>query len=223
MAAQKTTFTWEDAKKISADLLFDIYPDHSDRNWARIVWRSLERRGLANYATPEEKQRALLRLMTLAVICQEFCYIAWKEGEYPPLVDWADAIGMDPALVAGVTGGTFTPRLELDHDEEDLVYEEALKKAVEHLRPEIFRQMVDMFGGKTFLFASLWKMGQSGYPDAAREGNPAVRDWDQWRNEDLLGNEAEFAKTIADVLNDEDPDKMESFDWVDEGMAAVWW
>ncbi len=224
MAAQKTTFTWEEVKKTSGDLLFDIYGDHSDRNWARIVWRSLERRGLADHATPEEKQRVLLRLMTLAVICQEFCYIAWKEGEYPPLVDWADGIGMDAVMVTHITGGTLAAQLELEEDEEDLVYEEALKKAVEDLRPEIFRHMVDMFGGKTFLFASLWKMGQSGYPDAPAENNTAeVRDWDQWRNEDLMGNEAEFAETITDVLNEVDPEKMEAFDWVDEGMAAVWW
>lgn len=224
MAAPKKTFTWEDAIKISGDLLFDIYGDHSDRNWARIVWKSLERRGLADFATPEEKHRALLRLVTLGVMCQEFCYIAWKEGEYPPLVDWADAMGMDPAQVAQITGGSFAPPLELDKDEEDLVYEEALKKAVEHMRPELFRHMVDMFGGKTFLFASLWKMGQSGYPDTRRDGNPAaVREWDQWRNEELLGNEAEFAETVTDVLNEVDPEKMEAFDWVDEGMPAVWW
>ncbi len=224
MAAHKMTFTWEDAQKISGDLLFDIYGDHSDRNWARIVWKSMERRGLADFATPEEKHRALLRLITLAVICQEFCYIAWKEGEYPPLVDWADGMGMDPALVARITGGSFAPPLELDKDEEDLVYEEALKKAVEHLRPDLFRQMADMFGGKTFLFASLWKMGQNGYPDTRPENDPAaVREWDQWRNEELLGNEAEFAETVTGVINEVDPEKAETFDWVDAGMPAVWW
>ncbi len=224
MAAQKQIFTWEDATKISGDLLFNIYGDHSDRNWARIVWKSLERRGLAEYATPEERHRILLRLITLAVICQEFCYIAWKEGEYPPLVDWADGLGMDPTLVTHINGGSFAAQLELEKDEEDLLYEEALKKAVEHLRPELFRQMVDMFGGKTFLFASLWKVGQGGYPGSGPEHNSlAERDWDQWRNEDLLHNEAEFAKTITDVLNEADPEKMEAFEWVDEGMAAVWW
>lgn len=224
MAAKKTAFTWEDVKALSGDLLFDIYDDHSDRNWARIVWKSLERRGLTDYATPEEKHRTLLRLITLAVICQEFCYIAWKEGDYPPLVDWADGMAMDPAMVAGVTGGSFTTPLELDKDEEDLVYEEALKKAVEHLRPELFRQMVDMFGGKAFLFASLWKVGWNGYPDTPLTAYPpVVRDWDQWRNEELLRSEAEFAETVTDVLNEVDPEKMEAFDWVDEGMAAVWW
>lgn len=224
MTTRKKTFTWEDIKKISGDALFDIYADHSDRNWARIVWKSLERRGLADYATPEEKHRILLRLMTLAAICQEFCYIAWKEGEYPPLADWADAMGMIPTLVTHIAGGSFTAQLEMEKDEEDAVYDEALKGAVEHLRPEIFRHMVDMFGGKALLFASLWKMGQSGYPDARTDSTPpAVRDWDQWRNEDLMNGEAEFSETIADVLNEVDPEKMEAFEWVDNGMPAVWW
>jgi hypothetical protein len=224
MAAHKKTFTWEDAQKISADMFFDIYGDRSDRNWARIIWKSLERRGLADYTGPEEKHRILLRLMTLGVICHEFCYVAWKDGEYPPLADWADAMGMDPALVIRTPGGGLAGQLNLEKDEEDAVYDEALKEAVEHVRVEMFRLMVDMFGGKTFLFASLWKMGQSGYPDTPPEKNTgAVRDWDQWRNDDLLRGEAEFSKTVTDVLDEADPEKREAFEWVDGGMPAVWW
>lgn len=224
MAGKKMTFTWEDAKKTSGDQFFDIYGDHSDRNWARIVWKSLERRGLADYTGPEEKHRILLRLMTLGAISHEFCYVAWKEGEHPPLADWADAVGMDPALVIRAAGGGLAAQLNLEKDEEDAVYDEALKEAVEHVRPEMFRQMVDMFGGKTFLFASLWKIGQGGYPDPSAEKSAgAVRDWDRWRNKDLLGGEAEFSETVADVLNEADPEKMEAFEWVDGGMPAVWW
>ncbi len=224
MVAHKNNFTWDDAVKISGDQLFNIYGDHSDRNWARLIWRSLEGRGLANFATPEERHRILLRLLTLAVICQEFCYIAWKDGEYPPLVDWADGMGMDPALVTHINGGNFAAQLELEKDDEDLVYEEALKKAVEHLRPELFRQMVDIFCGKMFLFASLWKVGQGGYSDSGlKQGSLMAAGLDKPRGEELFRGEAEFAKTVADVIDEVDPEKMEAFNWVDDGMAAVWW
>ncbi|NSW83900.1 MAG: hypothetical protein HPY90_11635 [Syntrophothermus sp.] len=142
---------------------------------------------------------------------REFCYFAWDEYPSSELVDWADAVGINPFRIAQLVGDSFEPDWAAPERE---LLEEALKTLILREHPAVYRALVKGFGGKSMLFASLWLTLNTDTMTDEWDENEGQEEDDQLEYENRLKNES----ILRSVLNDVDANKLHAYAWIDQGM-----
>jgi len=75
---------WEDVESV-ATKMFNVWVDGTESEWAKEAWSHLTEAGLVGTTTILDMTAANLRLVTLALIYQEFCSFAWDENPDVPV------------------------------------------------------------------------------------------------------------------------------------------
>lgn len=227
----RTMLSWDDLS--GTEEIFSVWVDGDEIEWAKKSWEILSAHGLTEYENEIERCLVLIRLLCLGVMYREFCYFAWDEYPDIDLADWADEAGINSFRIAQIVGNEFEP--DLDGSERELL-EEALKRLILREHSRVYRALVEGFGGKSMLFASLWLTMEKGamadgWDDEEGEENEddhyeqnsfsfSLLDGEEEENEhdltyeDRLKNES----VLRSVLNDVDANKLRAYAWVEEGM-----
>ena len=196
---RKAKLTWHDVEK-HAPLLFDVWVGQPELWWAESAWKGLETHGLTSYADEVEHQAVLVRLLALATMYQEFCYMAWDMGliDYDGIPDRAREIGISPFRVGQLVG----PQFEAGESDGDSLFYSALVRLTNKVRPAIYQALLEAFGGDAMLFVALWNSRK-------RERT----------SEDEVENEDGYEEDADAILNDDlTGSKMRAWCWLAEGM-----
>lgn len=181
--------------------VFSTWAGAAEIAWAGHAWTALGNAGLTDRRTDLEHAVAVLRLLALSVLHQEFCARAFEEG-YP--ADWSfetdDAVG-DYPLVDAFFLGQLAERGGIDTDDEiGSTFDgySARSYALRELVRAEYRSVVEALEaqwGAARLFASLWlsNSDEVAYP---------------------LTEEA-----VHEVVNyDLTPSKANAWQWIDDGL-----
>ena len=145
---------WDRVEAAAAGM-FNVWVDGGELAWAEEAWGHLYKAGLAYEDTILEDTAAKLRLLTLALVYQEFCGLAWEENPETPLDDLADRLDIDHValgILAAAAGGEFE-----DAGDDFELRELALLAVTTHQRREVFECLKAAYGNEHHLYTRLWK------------------------------------------------------------------
>ena len=89
---------WEEVES-AAPKMFSVWVDGTELEWAKEAWSHLTAAGLVGATTILDITTANLRLVTLALIYQEFCGFAWDENPETPVDYLAEDLEIDPVAL----------------------------------------------------------------------------------------------------------------------------
>lgn len=232
---------WQDVQD-HVGTLFTVWMSGREDEWAQLAWEGLQKAGLTNYEDEVGRTLVLIWLMGLAVLYREFCATAWDEWAEPELEDWLCDLDLNEFRIAQLVGPEFEKDSELTQAE---LVQSAVLELIEREREALVKALLDYFGGKSMLFASLWATLSVFQFDSLDEED----DWAVGEDEDEQA-EAEdeesavagaqtgaeqkvelFRRTLRElltmnevldeILNNPTDEKLEGFAWVSEGMPSV--
>jgi len=182
--------------------ILNVWVGNPEHKWLRQAWEGLTDQGLTTYSTDLERHIVLIRLLTLAVMYEDFCYMAWRERYDRLFYDDFENLEMSAFRLGQLVEGDFDEEFCSHEIEDDIeLFENALKSLINARRDEVCRTLRKYFGGDSMVFAHMWitKIG----------------DYDQ-NNSDVI---------ISDILMDIDSieEKAEAFMWISDGMPSVLW
>jgi hypothetical protein len=155
MTDDEIPLTWEDVET-SANRMFNVWVYGDELKWAKECWGHFEKHGLAGQEGSLENTAAFLRLVSLALIYQEFCGYAWEENPETPITDLAEDIP-DNDLALGILAGAADQSAFADCCDMDELREAALIAICDSQRKEIFDCLCKGFGGYVQLYSSMSK------------------------------------------------------------------
>jgi len=127
---------WEDVES-GATKMFNVWVDGTELEWAKEAWSHLTAAGLVGARTTLDMTAANLRVVTLALIYQEFCGFAWDERPETPVHYLAEDLEIDPVAL-----GILAAKADRDEFEEFTddyrLREAALLAVTNSQRQEIF-------------------------------------------------------------------------------------
>ncbi len=160
---------WDDIKGGAAKM-FNIWVGGSELEWAEECWGHFAKGGLLNNEGAVETTVSLLRLVTLALIYQQFCGYAWNENPENEASDYASEIEYDDIVLGYLA--TIADKYFADGCGEDYeVRNEALNAATRAQREEIFQCLSKAYGGYIQLYARMCKTHPSYAEDDEFEPN----------------------------------------------------
>lgn len=144
---------WEQASDIFR--CFTLLVDESELRWFKYVWKGFIKNGLASYVNDIERHWVLARIVTVGIMFNEFCELAWEEKcDADSLVlelrDFDDLF--NPVLLGNMVEKNY---LSEDGQESEL-FIEAVKYLVYKSRGQVFDALCKIFDHPTSLFVSLW-------------------------------------------------------------------
>lgn len=143
---------WIDIEPAAAGM-FRIWTSGGDLAFAKEAWTHLAAAGLTDDDTPLLATQAQLRLIAIYRIYERFSRFKWDEGDEMPIVFLAEGMEVDRlalGLLAAADRKVDWPALEgID------MYEEALRSAVDSLRPSVFECLRKAYRGDTGLYVRL--------------------------------------------------------------------
>jgi hypothetical protein len=146
--------TWEDVQEAAAKM-FDVWVDGTELEWAKEAWTHLSAAGLTRGTTILEITTANLRLLTLSIIYQEFCGLAWDTNPETPVDFLAEDLQIDPVALGILAGSDGTAEFENFDDDYDL-REAALITVTKRQKPAIFQCLKAAYGSDIKLYSRLW-------------------------------------------------------------------
>ncbi len=218
----KENLRWEDVEGY-AQSLFDVWLAGREIEWAQLGWTALERAGLTTYGSELERHEVLCRLAVLASLYREFCQLVWEEYAEPEYESWIHDLEMSTFRLAQLAGDALAgPRYD-GYDDEALAGE-ALRVAVESMRPEVVKALKDYFNGNdSLLFASLYATNWEPPFDDDDFDDDDSEDDDEDEEEWTLSRILASDEALDDILNTVDDGKLAGFAWVTEGMYSIGW
>jgi hypothetical protein len=133
--------------------MFDLH--HSERGlaWAKQAWACLTEEELTTCEDPYDEALTYIRLLSLALIHDEYSTVAWNTSSGRTAVQLA--VGMDFSTFVlgvfyGIEGGHYTGTTE------DEMRAAAIAHLADEFRWEVGMALVKHFGGVDGLHGSLW-------------------------------------------------------------------
>jgi hypothetical protein len=165
------TLRWDEVKPFARDL-FKVWWDGSELQWAQTAWEHVIAAGYANGEMGKEYCQARLRLLALATLYADWCFLATDENPEPEVEGYVKVLALNPFYL----GLLLEPDYELDgqdrfgfHDDE-IALANAVRELVCRERPIVAKALLAGFGGPSQLFISLWR---TQCPPVVQEDEPA--------------------------------------------------
>src|ERR1700752_85031 len=179
---------WEELEPLASR--WDCVWNNSDKlHWAKRAWEFVEEAGLADYSSPLERARVVIRFMALAGIFSDFYEIAFSDGHKPEYLYIARELE-----VTNFQLGQLAAKESKCADEDDL--HSLLDEFTAAARGEVYNALVSGFGHLPALFISLWKTN--------------ARPLDYYDDSDDSDDN--------DIVNTNlTPEKLEAYNWLTEG------
>jgi len=220
---------WEQVKDAAEAEMFCVFMGGAELDWAEYAWGILRESGLTSYSDDLGRARCLIRLMVLGVLFREFCRLAFDEKQEPVLSDWAHALGLDDEALMRLAGGE-PPRSE-DDEPTEAEMDRLLGELVEGQRLAVRDALLRHEKDTTGMFLSLYAIHLI---NEARlmESEDAMDDdheddlwWDERQRMRAWRWGQRLPDAIArDILNDPTAEKMQAFEWIENGMDSLaWW
>ena len=146
---------WEDMQK-SAAQMFNIWVGGSELEWAKECWEHFAREGLLDNEGVVANTASIIRLVTLALIYQQFSDYAWDENPENAADDLAGGLPFDDVAL-GYLATIADKRFADGCDEEYDLQREALNAVTNAQREEVFKCLSKAYGGHINLYASMCK------------------------------------------------------------------
>lgn len=210
---------WEELKP-AAEVMFDVWVDRREMQWAADVWAKLTERRLTHYHSYEERMRVLTRFFALGGIYRDFCRLARDEYAQPTYGVWASEIGLGASDFAATKAPTADDDLSDDDGEEvnhwlDDEEEALIEAAANEARPDVVEALLDAFGGQNELFALMYRTTIS---DAA-----LTKQWYDEDLEDYIDEPLDEEEILDSILNNMTDEKLDAFAWIGEGCYPIGW
>ena len=154
MMSDTENIKWEDVESV-ATKMFNVWVDGTELEWAKEAWSHLTEAGLVGTTTILDMTAANLRLVTLALIYQEFCSFAWDENPDVPVGYLAEDLEID-AVALAVLGAKADPDEFEEFTDDHKLREAALLAVTNSQRQEIFECLKTAYGNEFRLYGRLW-------------------------------------------------------------------
>lgn len=164
----------------AAKKMFDVWLIGSELDWAKEACSHLAAAGLLNALTLLDLTAAKLRLVTLALIYQEFCGFAWDENPETPVGYLAEDLDIDPVALGILAGRVESDEFEDSTDEYEL-RQAALWAVTDSQRHNIFECLRAAYGDELKLYSRIW-----------HTRSPLDSDGDEWEVTDRNSAALEF-------------------------------
>lgn len=139
-----------------AHRLFNIWASGGDIEWAEEAWGHLAAAGQTAAECHVDRTRVLLRLLTLAMVYDQFCLLMWDEMTHRDLAEFTVDFEVD-TLSLGILAA---PMMQLDDGKAEDAYElrlTAFGAVTGGLRKEVWAALVKAYGDERALFERLAK------------------------------------------------------------------
>lgn len=160
--------SWESVED-AALKMFNVWHLGGELEWAEECWKHFQKSGLASDRSALSRTEAQIRLVTLALIYEEFSGYAWDESPESPIDYLAEDLEIDPVAL-----GMLVVRSQPDffNDVEDIndeveLREMALTTVTNIQRTEIHACLCAAYGGEIELYSRMSRT----YPHDAPDGN----------------------------------------------------
>ncbi len=149
----KKMLTWDEVSSFASGK-FDVWANNAGTLWAEKAWNMIIKAGLADYEDEIERHIVVVRLLTLAVMYNEFCDLVWDEyfdygiiGSY----DWmTDENFFNPIRVRQLIGQDFYTDEVINEEDEDSVLSQAIIELIDKQRPIVYNVLKKGFGFDLF-------------------------------------------------------------------------
>ena len=159
---------WEEVER-AATKMFNVWVDGTELEWAKEAWSHCTAAGLVGARTILDITAANLRLVTLALIYQEFCGFAWDEHPETPVDYLAEDLEIDPVAL-GILAAKAAPDEFEEFTDDYKLREAALLAVTNSQRQEIFECLTVAYGDEFRLYSRLWHT-RSLVPEENSEGD----------------------------------------------------
>lgn len=139
-----------------AAMIFKVWPDGGELAWAEEAWQHLRASGLTETATELDYTQVRLRLVTLGLIYEEFCGVAWSKNPQTPLDELTESLEIDPVAL-GILAATAGIEQFDDAGDEYELRDLAIVAATDHLRSGIFECLKSAYDGEKGLCDRIWR------------------------------------------------------------------
>jgi hypothetical protein len=145
---------WEEVES-AATKMFSVWVDGTELEWAKEAWSHLTAAGLVGATTILDITGANLRLVTLALIYQEFCSFAWDENPDVPVDYLAEDLEID-SVALGILAAKADPNEFEEFTDDYKLREAALLAVTDSQRQEIFECLKAACRDEFRLYGRLW-------------------------------------------------------------------
>lgn len=131
---------WDDISNFAEDK-FNVWSNDAGQLWAKKAWNILEKEGLTEYKNEIERHIVIIRLLTLATMYNEFCYLVWDEYFDYPMVGtyWLDdEVFFNPIRVWQLVGIHFYKEEKIEEIEVEDLLTEALLELIDNQRNLVY-------------------------------------------------------------------------------------
>lgn len=138
----------------AARRMFNVWDGVGELDWAREAWGHLYEAGLISDEGPVEITATNLRLVTLALVYEEFCDAAWDEYVGSGASTLSEELVIDSVALGALAAQADKDFFREAFDESEL-HEAALMAVSNIQREEIYRCLKSACGGDVGLYARL--------------------------------------------------------------------
>lgn len=240
------TLDWKDVED-AADEMFRVWADGRELEWAEFAWGVLGEAGLTSFCNRLERARVQVRLMVLATMYREFCWLCWDEKDEPIYSWWMDALSLDHFTLGQLVGSDFALDRDWDAEDEDALIAAAVVRLLQEERERLVPHLTAGMGGTAHLFAAFYLTNYTlATEDDLFEGGPdedaAVGHGEEdvetphtlvglEHGEDDEVHASSIRPTLKDLIEDPDildevlnhdisPGKVFAYEWVRDGMPS---
>ena len=149
---------WDEVSDIFAN--FCIWSSRAEMRWFKRAWERFAETGSTSYSNDADRHWVLTKAVTLGIMFNRFAQIAWEEEHdvEPILYDLQD----HKNTFSMIRIGNMAARESLsDWGEDPELFVQAMQDLIRQCRPEVYRNLVRVFGNPKELFASLWLSNDS--------------------------------------------------------------
>ncbi|MHB1421389.1 MAG: hypothetical protein ACYCX4_17710 [Bacillota bacterium] len=204
--SKKRILGWEDICEFASGK-FDVWANNAGQLWAEKAWNKLVKNGLAAYENEIQRHIVIIRILTLAVLYNEFCDLVWNEYFDNSMVSSSDWLNNDeffhPIRVWQLVGKDFYGDEKIHDIDTDDLLNEAILELIDKQRNIVYEASNKGFGNDLELFFSLLLTRYS------RE------DGSEYNIDELSEKERKDLKLDRDYL---DENEERGFYWVSIGM-----
>ena len=186
---------WEKIKPVINN--FTVWHGCPEIAWFQKAWNGIQKAGLADYTNEEERHWVIIRGITLGLMYNEFCQLAWDE--YTDDESLIAELQWKHSLSLFRLGNMVDKNFKVTEADDSQLFFHAISELEGTRRLEVYDAICAEFENSAMLFVGLWI--------SREEGN----------NQNMIKSLAE--EILEDT--DTDPNKIEAFGYVISGMIAV--
>lgn len=150
--------SWGDVKD-AARSMFNIWVGQPELRWAEEVWGHFGAAGLTTASNAVDETEVYLRLVTLALVYQEFCGLAWDEQHDRSADEMVWDVEIDPVAL-GILAAEAGRRWYADEKNGDELRNIALTVVTDNLKDEIYQCLLGAYGSVYELYVRMCKTGE---------------------------------------------------------------